>query len=397
MPRISRRGVKIEVSGTMHVKEKALHLQRQGVEVIDLTAGEPDFQTPDHIRQAGIQAIEEGKTKYTANAGIPELRQAIVEKFRKENQLKYDVSQILVSSGAKQSIVNAMLSLVESGDEVLIPAPYWVSYPQQVRLSDATPVILDTSRTHFKLTPEVLEQHLSLKTRLLIFNTPVNPTGIVYTEADIRALAEVLIDRDIWVISDEIYEHVIFDGIEHFSISRIPGMYEKTVVINGVSKAYAMTGWRIGYAAGPPDIIKAMSKIQGHTTSNASTISQWAALAALQGPQDCINRFRKIFQDRRDFVMGILKQNPAIPYIHPQGAFYVFIDVSRVFGNSIEDRIITNALDFCSYLIDKYRVVVVPGDAFGAPGFIRVSIAASKENLRKGILSILDAVTNLES
>jgi len=396
MFRISRRGSKIEISATMQVKEKALNLSRQGVEVVDLTAGEPDFQTPEHICQAGIQAIQDGKTKYTANTGIPELRAAITEKFRRENQLQYDVSQILVSSGAKQSIINAILALVDSGDEVLIPAPYWVSYPQQIRIADATPVVIDTTRTEFKLTPEVLEEHLSLKTHLLIFNTPVNPTGVVYTEADIRALAEVLAERDIWVISDEIYEKVIFDGLKHFSIAQLPQMYEKTIIVNGVSKAYAMTGWRIGYAAGPSEIIKTMAKIQGHTTSNASTISQWAALAALEGPQDCIAEFRQIFQERRDYVLTLLQKNPDIKYVHPHGAFYVFMDISEVFGQSVGDQLITNAIDFCSYLIDRYNVVVVPGDAFGAPAFIRVSIASSRENLRKGIEGILSAFNDLK-
>lgn len=382
---LSTRGHKIEASATLRIKERALTLRKQGMDVIDLTAGEPDFPTPAHVCQAAIRAIEQGATRYTPNAGIPELREAIAARFLADNNLEYQPSQILVSSGAKHSIINALLALINSGDEVLIPSPYWVSYPQQVKLGEGNPVIIDTSGNENKITPELLSRHITSRTKILIMNSPANPTGIVYSREEIEQIMEFLRSYDLWVISDEIYDKIIFDNLSHYSPARYPGALEKTIVINGVSKAYAMTGWRIGYAAGPKSVIQAMSKIQSHFTSNASSVSQHAALAALTGPQECVEEFRQTFESRRNKVLDLLEAMPGVSYIRPQGGFYIFVNLSFFKGKTYRGKKLNSASDLCELLVEEKHVITVPGSAFGAPDFIRMSISSSSEVLQTGL------------
>jgi aspartate aminotransferase len=395
MMKISERCKQIEQSETLRVKGKALELKQKGIDVIDLTAGEPDFPTPKNIRDAGIQAINEGFTKYTANTGIPELRKAIVEKLKKENDLIYTADQIIVSAGAKPALSNAVLAIVEDGDEVIIVAPYWVSYLQQVRLANASPVIIDTSQTNFKLTPEALESHISPKTRLLMFNSPSNPTGIVYSPVELEALSKVLAKYDIWILSDEIYEKIIYDSVVHKSFAQFPELFEKTAIINGVSKAYSMTGWRIGYTAGPKDLINAIGKIQSHYAM-APSISQKAAYEALAGDQGEVERMRKKFEYRRNLLAEMMKQKPEIIYVYPQGAFYIFMDISSTIGKTWNGSIIEDSMDFCEYLIETQHLVLVPGNGFGSPNYLRMSFAASEEDLREGMLRLFRGLSGLQ-
>lgn len=392
--RIAERSKRIDKSETLRVKEKALQLKQQGVDVVDLTAGEPDFPTPANVCEAGISAIKDGFTRYTANAGIPELRQAIVEKFKKDNQLTYSLDQIIVSAGAKQAITNAVLTLVEKGDEVILITPYWVSYPQQVRLANAEPVIIDSSPSGFKLTPKDLQAQITSRTRLIIFNSPSNPCGIVYSPDELAALAEVLEKHDIWIISDEIYEKMIFDDCIHKSFAQFPNLFEKTIIVNGVSKSYSMTGWRIGYAAGPPEVIKGMGKIQSHYATPPS-ISQKAALEALIGDQSNIEEMRRTYEQRRNLIMEKLEDYPHMKYAYPQGAFYFFIDISSTFGKQWNGNAIENSLDFSEYLIETQHLVVVPGSAFGSPDYIRLSFAASDRELEEGFSRLIKSIENL--
>ncbi len=378
---------RIAKSETIRVKEKALQLKAQGVEVLDLTAGEPDFPTPENICQAGIRAIEEGFTKYTAASGIPPLREAVARKLKEENGLDYQSNQIIIAAGAKPAIATALTVLLEPGQEVMIQAPYWVSYPEQIKLAGGNPVVVPTFDTNFKLTPELLRQYATSNTVGLIFNSPANPTGIVYTREEMAALAEAIQELDLWVISDEIYEKLIFDGLSHYSMAAFPGMMERTIVINGVSKAYAMTGWRIGYAAGPTEVIQAMGKIQSHYAT-ATSISQKAALEALNGDQRAVETMRQKFEQRRNFVLDGLKNIPALKPVHPQGAFYVFVDVSAVLGKSADGHSITTSLDFCNYLIETEHLVAVPGGGFGAPNFIRLSFANSDDTLQQALTAL---------
>ncbi|MFZ0389031.1 MAG: pyridoxal phosphate-dependent aminotransferase [Calditrichia bacterium] len=395
--KLASRIAKIEGSKTLQVKEKALQLQADGIDVVDLTAGEPDFNTPDHIGRAGIRAIEEGFTRYTANTGIPALRKAIADKLERENRLHYTPEQIIVSNGAKQSILNALLAVAEKGDKVLLAAPYWVSYPEQVKLADAEPVIIDTTKSGFKITPQLLKQHLNPSVKAIILNSPCNPTGVVYTAAELQALADILQHENIWIISDEIYEKIIFDELPHTSIASYHNLAEKTIVINGMSKAYAMTGWRIGYAAGPLAVVKAMSKVQSHYTSNASSISQKAALEAVNGPDDVVTGMCKVFEKRRDFIREKLDAQPVLSYVNPQGAFYFFINASGLFGCDCEGIRIEDSLSLSAYLTEKHHLVTVPGIAFGADEYIRISFATSMEQLEKGMGRLLKAVDKIQS
>ncbi len=392
--KIASRVQAIAKSETIRVKEKALQLKAQGVAVLDLTAGEPDFPTPENICQAGINAIEGGFTKYTAAAGIPELRQAVAEKLFRENGLRYEPSQIIIAAGAKPAIATALSVLLEPGQEVMIQAPYWVSYPEQIKLAGGKPVVIPTFDTQFKLTPELLKQYVTPNTVGLIFNSPSNPTGIVYTQQEMAALAETIQELDLWVISDEIYEKLIFDGLTHHSMAAFPGMLERTIVINGVSKAYAMTGWRIGYAAGPQEVIQAMGKLQSHTAT-ATSISQKAALEALTGDQSAVEAMRQKFEERRNFMMAGFDTIPALTPVRPQGAFYVFVDVSNVLGKTANGQTITSSLDFCNYLIESEHLVAVPGGGFGAPNFIRLSFANSDDTLKQALAALKRGVERL--
>jgi aspartate aminotransferase len=393
--KIASRISRIEASKTLQVKEKALELKAKGLKVIDLTAGEPDFPTPAFICSAGIEAIQQGFTKYTANNGIPELRKRICEKLKTENGLEYTPEQIIVSSGAKQSILNALLAILDEDDEVILPSPYWVSYPEQIKIAGGRPVVVDTSHHAFKITPQILAMKITEKTRAFILNSPCNPTGVIYSREELKDLAIILQKHDIWIITDEIYEKIIFDDSEHVSIGTFGDLINKSILINGVSKTYSMTGWRLGFAAGPLPVVKAMSKIQSHYTSNASSISQKAALAAYNGPATEIEKMRKIFEQRRNFVQAKLNSRPYLSYVYPQGAFYFFINVSRAYNNGTNGQKITNSVEFATYLAEKYQLVTVPGIAFGADDYIRISFASSQEQLEQGVENLIKSMDQL--
>jgi aspartate aminotransferase len=383
--RLSERVARVKPSPTLAVTAKAAELKRAGHDIIGLGAGEPDFDTPEHIKAAAIEAIRAGRTKYTAVEGILELRQAICDKFRRDNQIEYQPGQVLVSCGAKQSIYNLAAALLGPGDEAIIPAPYWVSYPDIVLLADATPVIVAAdARQHFKITAAQLEAAITPRTRLLIINSPSNPTGVAYTRAELESLAEVLrAHPQVITATDDMYEH-IFWGKEPFCslLTAAPDLHERVVTINGVSKVYAMTGWRIGYAAGPRKLIGAMNKVQGQSTSNPTSISQYAALAALTGDQSCVGEMTAAFRERHDWLVEALNELPGISCLAADGAFYAFPDVSGAIGalENVEDD-----TGFAECLLDKAGVAVVPGTAFGAPGHVRLSYACSLRTLERAV------------
>ncbi len=384
--RLSSRVKAVSPSPTVSIDAKAKEMARQGIDVISFGVGEPDFDTPDHIKEAGIEAIRSGFTKYTPVLGIPELREAISAKLRRENGLDYAPTEILVSSGAKESLYHAVMSLCEPGDEVLIPAPYWVTYPEQVKLAGGVPVVVEAGgETDFKVTPEMLAAHATWRTRLLLLNSPSNPTGAVYTRGELQALADFCVSRDIAVISDEIYEKLVYEG-EFVSIASLgPEIRSRTVVVNGVSKAFAMTGWRIGYAAGTPDVIKAMSSLQSHSTTHPASMAQKAAAAALSGPHDAVETMAVEFRRRRDYVVERLQRIPGLVVRRPAGAFYVFPNVERLLGRTLDGRPLNTDLDLAELLLTEGRVALVPGTAFGAPGHLRLSYATSMERLREGL------------
>ncbi len=383
---------RVKPSPTIAVTTKAAQLKAEGRDVIGLGAGEPDFDTPEHIREAAKRAIDAGKTRYTAVDGIPELKAAICAKFLKENGLTYTPSQVSVGTGGKQILYNALMATLNPGDEVIIPAPYWVSYPDMVLLAGGTPVpVVATIETAFKLTPEQLEAAITPRTKWFIFNSPSNPTGAGYTRSELKALTEVLMRHpQVWVMSDDMYEHLVFDDFEFCTPAEVePGLYDRTLTCNGVSKAYAMTGWRIGYAAGPVALIKAMGTIQSQSTSNPSSVSQWAALEALSGPQDFLADWRRVFQGRRDLVVSMLNQAPGIRCPKPEGAFYVYPDISGCIGKATPaGTVITNDEVFATALLEETGVAVVFGAAFGLSPNFRVSYATSDETLREACTRI---------
>ncbi len=396
-PSINPNVAAMQPSATLAMSARAKALVREGHPVIALSAGEPDFDTPAPIREAGIRAIEEGHTHYTANPGMPELREAIAEKLRDDNGLTYEPDQVLCSNGAKQSVAQAVLVLCRPGDEVVIPAPYWVSYPEMARLAGAEPVAVETRPEEgYRMRPEDLEAALTERTRVVLLNSPSNPTGAVYSRAELEALAEVLrAHEDVIVISDEIYEHVLYDA-EHVSFAALPGMGERTVTVNGFSKAYAMTGWRLGYLAAPMWIAKAAAKVQSQFTSAPSTITQKAGLAALAMDRAPIQEMVGAFRERRDFVLAALAEMPGVDCPKPEGAFYVFPNVSDYFGTSAPSgRAIGSAEDLCFYLLEEHDVAIVPGEGFGAPYGARISYAASLDDLGEAMRRIaagLDAL-----
>jgi aspartate aminotransferase len=369
---------------TLALSALAKKLKAEGVDVVTLTAGEPDFPTPFHIKRAAIKAIEDNFTTYTINAGIAELRKAIADKFKRENNLSFEPSQILVSNGAKHSIYNALKAICNKGDEVIIPAPYWVSYPEMVKLVDATPVIIRTTEeNNFKMTPAQLKRAITKKTKALIYCSPSNPTGIVYSRDEIEAIAAVVANADLYVLSDEIYEKVIYDGTEHFSMGAIPAVNDHVITINGVSKAFSMTGWRIGYLGAKKEIVAAAEKVQSQTTSNASSISQHAALAALIGSDIDLNAMTAEFLRRRNFIYDAVTSIKGISCIKPKGAFYVFPNVSHYIGRKVKGKTLKSGDDIAQYLVDEERVVVVPGSGFGAKDYVRISYACSMQELEK--------------
>ena len=377
---------RVKPSPTIAVTTKAQALKAEGRDVIGLGAGEPDFDTPAHIREAGKRAIESGKTRYTAVDGIPELKAAICAKFLRENGLTYVPQQITVGTGGKQILYNALMATCNPGDEVIIPAPYWVSYPDMVLLAGGTPVAITCGiETEFKLTPEALEAAITPKTKWFIFNSPSNPTGAGYTRAELKALTDVLMRHpQVWIMSDDMYEHLVFDDFEFCTPAQVePGLYDRTLTCNGVSKAYAMTGWRIGYAGGPVALIKAMGTIQSQSTSNPSSVSQYAALEALTGPQDFLADWRQVFQGRRDLVVSMLNQAQGITCPKPEGAFYVYPDISGCIGKATPGgTVITNDEVFATALLEENGVAVVFGAAFGVSPNFRVSYATGDEVLR---------------
>ncbi len=377
---------RVKPSPTIAVTTKAQALKAEGRDVIGLGAGEPDFDTPAHIREAGKRAIESGKTRYTAVDGIPELKAAICAKFLRENGLTYVPQQITVGTGGKQILYNALMATCNPGDEVIIPAPYWVSYPDMVLLAGGTPVAITCGiETEFKLTPEALEAAITPKTKWFIFNSPSNPTGAGYTRAELKALTDVLMRHpQVWIMSDDMYEHLVFDDFEFCTPAQVePGLYDRTLTCNGVSKAYAMTGWRIGYAGGPVALIKAMGTIQSQSTSNPSSVSQYAALEALTGPQDFLADWRQVFQGRRDLVVSMLNQAQGITCPKPEGAFYVYPDISGCIGKATPGgTVITNDEVFATALLEETGVAVVFGAAFGVSPNFRVSYATGDEVLR---------------
>ncbi|MEW6607194.1 MAG: pyridoxal phosphate-dependent aminotransferase [bacterium] len=392
---LSKRASKLSPSITLAISAKAKQMQADGIDVIGFGAGEPDFDTPELIKEAGITAIKSGFTKYTQDSGIIELKKAVCEKLKKDNDLIYEPSQILISSGAKHSLFNAIFVLADEGDEVIIPAPYWVSYEEQVKMAGATPTIVQTN-DDFKLTPELFEKAITPQTKLLILNSPCNPTGAVYEKDELEALAEIAVENGIYIVSDEIYEYLIYDGQRHFSIASLnPAVKDLTITINGVSKAYSMTGWRIGYAAGTKEIILAMSNVQSHSTSNPTSISQKAALAALQGPQECIAEMVAQFDKRRKFIVQRLNGIKGFTCKTPKGAFYAFPDVSCIYGTKFNEKMINNSFGLTEFLLDEARVAVVPGDAFGAPNYLRLSYATSLKNIEKGLDRIEKAMAKL--
>ena len=390
----------IKPSPTIAVSMKAAELKASGKNIIGLAMGEPDFDTPNNIKEAAIKAIREGDTKYTAVNGTAPLKQAIIKKLKRDNNLEYQENQIVVSTGAKQVIYNALIATLNADDEVIIPAPYWVSYPDMVLLAGGKPVIVNGhSNNNFKITPDDLEKTITKKTKWIILNSPSNPTGGCYNAADLRNLADILLKYpQIHILSDDIYEYLIFDNLKFTNIAEVePQLTTRTLVVNGVSKAYSMTGWRIGYGAGEASLIKAMSMIQSQSTSSPSSIGQAAAVEAMIGNQDYVNDSLKVFQSRRNMVVNLLNNIEGINCNTPNGAFYVFPSCVDLFGRKTSDgKIIENSNDFASYLLEKALVAIVPGIAFGAEGFFRISYAASEDFLKNAMQRIADAVKNLQ-
>jgi aspartate aminotransferase len=376
---------RVRPSPTIAVSNKAMELKAAGKDVIGLGAGEPDFDTPDNIKQAGIKAINEGKTKYTAVDGIPELKQAIANKLKRENGLEYKPSQVSVASGGKQVLYNALVGTLNPGDEVVIPAPYWVSYPDIVMLGGGTPVFVETTiEENFKVTPEALEAAITPKTKWFIFNSPSNPSGAAYSHDDLKKLTDVLLRHEhVWILTDDMYEHLVYDDFKFATPAQVePKLYDRTLTMNGVSKAYAMTGWRIGYAAGPDVIISAMRKLQSQSTSNPCSVSQWAAVEALDGPQDFLAERAEVFKQRRDLVCSMLNQAKGIECPTPEGAFYVYPSIAGCIGKTTpKGAKIETDEDFVTALLEEEGVSVVHGEAFGLSPFFRVSYATSTDVL----------------
>ena len=397
MAELSNRLNRLAPSQTLAMSQKSGEMKAQGIDVINMSVGEPDFNTPDHIKEAAKKAVDENFSRYSPVPGYMDLRKAIVAKLKNENNLDYTTSEILVSSGAKQSVCNTVMALVNDGEEVIIPAPYWVSYPQMVKLAGGTPVIVNAGfEQNFKMTPEQLEAAITPKTRMLILCSPSNPTGSVYTKDELEALAEVIKRHDdLFVLADEIYEHINYVG-KHESIAQFPGMKERTIIVNGVSKAYAMTGWRIGFIAAPEWIVKGCNKLQGQYTSGPCSVSQKAAEAAYTTSQECVETMRKAFERRRDLIVELAKEIPGLEVNCPQGAFYLFPKCSGFYGKSYEGKTINNSTDLATFLLEEGHVATVGGDAFGDPECFRMSYATSDDNIREAMRRIKETLAKLK-
>lgn len=396
--RLAERTKAIKPSPTLAMNAKASALKASGVDVTNFGVGEPDFDTPENIKEAAIKALRDGFTKYTAVDGIPELKTAIIGKFKKDNGLHYEKDEILVSCGAKHSLYNIAEALFGPGDEVLIPAPYWVSYPDQVLLNDATPVIIETDeKNSFMVTPELLRDKITSRTKAFILNSPSNPTGLGYDKKSLEEIAKLAIEHDFYIISDEIYEKLVYDGFKHISIASLgEEIKQRTIVVNGLSKSHAMTGWRIGFTAGPRDITKAMTNIQSQSTSNATSIVQKASVEALNGPQDFIQTMLAEFDKRRKYMVERLNAMKGVTCKTPVGAFYAFPNVSSCFGKKFNGTPVNDSLELSTYLLEQGKVALVPGSAFGADKYIRLSYATSMENVKKGLDRIEEALGNLK-
>jgi aspartate/methionine/tyrosine aminotransferase len=390
----SKRVNTIGESQTAKIASIAIRMKRDNIDIVDFTVGEPDFPTPQNIKKAAIDAINNDLTRYTLIPGIRDLRLAIQKKLKSDNNLAYDLDSIIVTSGAKQAIFNTLMAIVDKDDEVIIPAPYWVSYPEMVSIAEGKPIILPTLEEHgFKLTPQQLEQHITDKTKAIIICNPSNPTGTVYSESELASLAKILENHDVFIISDEIYEKLIYDNLDYVSLASISStLKKKTVVINGLSKAYAMTGWRLGYAAADKDLIKKMATLQSHSTTNATTISQYAGIEALEGSQEEIKKMHQEFEQRRDFVYKRLQGIDGITCVKPQGAFYAFPNISKYLHKKYNGTQVQNSSDLAVYLLNEAKVVLIPGSAFGADDHIRISYATSMERLSEGMNRIESAL-----
>ncbi len=376
--KLASRVGQVTPSLTLAIDAKAKAMKASGIDICSFSAGEPDFDTPEHIKTAAKQALDAGKTKYGPAAGEPKLRSAIAQKLKIDNHLDYSAENVLVTNGGKHSLFNLMLAILDPGDEVIIPAPYWVSYPEMVKLAAGVPVIIDTdAKNNYKITPDQLRQACNSKTRLFVLNSPSNPTGVVYTPEEIKALAEVVVEKDILVVSDEIYEKILYEDTKHVSIGAFgPEIFARTIISNGFAKAYSMTGWRVGYLAAPVELIKAATNIQGHSTSNVCTFAQYGAIAALESSQDCVQQMLSAFTQRRQVMLERLNAMPGLSCAKPDGAFYMFVDISFTGLTSLE---------FCDGLLESQQVAVIPGIAFGADDCIRLSYATSLEIIEKGM------------
>ena len=396
MVHLSNRLNRLAPSATLAMSQKSSEMKAQGIDVINMSVGEPDFNTPDHIKEAAKKAVDDNWSRYSPVPGYPDLRKAVVEKLKRENGLDYSVSEILVSNGAKQAVCNAVMALVDDGDEVIIPAPYWVSYPQMALLAGGTPVHIPAGfEQNFKITPAQLEAAITPKTRMLILCSPSNPTGSVYSKEELKGLADVLKKHpEVYVLADEIYEHINYVG-KHESIAQFPGMKEQTIIINGVSKAYAMTGWRIGYMAAPVWIVKGCNKLQGQYTSGPCSVSQKAAEAAYILSQDCVEEMRVAFERRRNLIVELAKDIPGLEVNVPQGAFYLFPKCTSFYGKTDGERTINNSTDLAMYLLEVGHVATVGGDAFGDPECFRMSYATSDDNIREAMRRIKDCLSRL--
>ena len=386
--KLAARVQQVTPSMTLAISAKAKEMKTEGLDICSFSAGEPDFDTPAHIREAVKQALDSGKTRYGPAAGEPQLRRAIATKLRTDNKLPYNPENIIVTNGGKHSLYTLIMATVEPGDEVLIPAPYWVSYPEMVKLAGGTPIIIPaTIKNDYKITPEQLQQAITPKTKFLIFNSPSNPTGMVYSPDEVKALAEVVLANDIWVVADEIYEKILYDGAQHLSIGAVSdAMFERTIVSNGFAKAYAMTGWRLGYLAGPVELIDAANTLQSQSTSNVCTFAQYGAIAALESPQDCVETMRQAFAKRRTAMIDAVNSIPGLSCVVPNGAFYLFIDISKTGLRS---------LDFCTRLLNEKYVAAIPGVAFGADDAIRISYATDLPTIELGMERLNDFVQQI--
>lgn len=389
---------RVKPSITLAVTARAKAMKAEGIDVISLSAGEPDFDTPKHICDAAVAAIREGFTRYTPASGIIELKKAVCEKLENDNGLSYTPSQVIINCGAKHSVFLGVFALISPGDEVIIPSPYWVSYPEMVRLAGGTPVIIEGKpENDIKITAEQLKESITPKTKMFILNSPSNPSGMVYTEEELKSLEKVIVESGIFVLSDEIYEKLIYDGVKHVSMASLSGdIFSKTITVNGVSKAYCMTGWRIGYAAGPEEIIRGMATVQSQETSNPCSISQKAALEALTGSQDFLDPMIREMDRRRHYMNDRFNSIDGVSCIQPKGAFYMFPDVSGVYGKSFKGSVIDGSVAFCEYMLNEQHIAIVPGAGFGAEKYVRISYANSMENLEKALDRFENGLKELE-